>query len=516
MAWRKVDLMLRREFIASLAALVASPGFAQTHGESGLQTKGVGTPFKADDVVSLARQLSRRDYVSPERIPEAWTSISYEDYVSIWFDVRNALWEAEGDTPLRLDVFAPGLYFPTPIGISVVEDGVARPLVFDLGVFDKTDKFPELPIDDTLGYSGLRLRAELEKQGIYQEFAVFQGASYFRAIGTGNIYGLSARGLAIDTAEPTGEEFPEFRSFWLEKPAPGQETFVLHALLDGPSCTGAYRFEITPGSPLVMDVSARIFPRRDCDNIGIAPLTSMFQYDQTNRHRFTDFRPAVHDSDGLLIVNGAGETIWRPLANPATLQISAFIDDNPKGFGLMQRARKFSDFADLEALYHRRPGVWVEPKGDWGEGSVSLIEIPTPSEIFDNIVCYWRPRNGLRSGSENTFEYRLTWGEDSAYGNGLPVLNTMIGSAFENDGIIAAIDFAPGIDVPENLDDLTKIVQSSAGEVSGGVLQRNPETGGPRLAFKFHPGDAQLIEFRAQLRLNGAPLSEVWLYRWTP
>lgn len=506
--------MLRREFIASLAALAATPGLAELSEEPGLQLKD-GIPFDADDVARIAEVLSRKAYSPPRRIPQAWTDISYEDYASIWFDVRNALWENEPETPLRLDVFSPGLYFPNPVDISVIEDGMAHPLRFDLGVFDKTDKFPDLPIDETLGYSGLRLRAELEKDGIFSEFAVFQGASYLRAIGTGNIYGLSARGLAIDTAEPKGEEFPEFRAFWLEKPAPGTQTFVVHALLDSPGCTGAFRFEITPGSPLVMDVTARIFARRDLTNVGIGPLTSMFQYDQTNRHRFSDFRPAVHDSDGLQIVNGAGETLWRPLANPRHLQVSAFVDEDPQGFGLLQRAREYSDFADLQAHYHRRPGVWVEPKSDWGKGSVTLVEIPTPSEIYDNIVCYWRPENGLAKGSDTTFSYRLTWGEEITHGAGLTVLNTLIGSAFENNGTIVAIDFAPGADVPEDLDEIEILVRASAGEVSSGVLQRNPETGGPRLAFKFHPGDENLIEFRAQLRLNGAPLSEVWLYRWT-
>lgn len=506
--------MLRRDFVTSLAALMATPAFAETSGEPGLQTVS-GTPFRPSDVVDLARSLAAREFQQPRRIPDAWTGITYDDYQSIWFDGRNALWQKEAETPLRLDVFAPGLYFPHPIDIAVVENGEARPLQFDMGVFDTTDKFPDLPIDDSLGYSGLRLRAELETPGIYQEFAVFQGASYFRAIGTGNIYGLSARALTIDTASPEGEEFPDFRSFWLEKPGTETGTFVLHALMDGPSCTGAYRFEITPGSPLVMDVTAHVFPRRNIDNVGIAPLTSMFQYDQTNRHRFTDFRPAVHDSDGLLIVNGAGETIWRPLANPSNLQISAFVDDGPKGYGLIQRARNYSDFADLEALYHRRPGVWIEPVGDWGAGSVSLIEIPTPSEIYDNIVCYWRPANGVQRGSENVYAYRLTWGEEVSYGTGLTVMNTMIGSAFENRGTIVLIDFAPGDTVPEDLGEVEIVVRGSAGEVSSGVLQRNPETGGPRLAFKFEPGDATLIEFRAQLRLNGEPLSEVWLYRWT-
>jgi len=290
---------------------------------------------------------------------------------------------------------------------------------------------------------------------------------------------------------------------------------VLHALLDSPSCAGAYRFEITPGNALVMDVEARIFPREDMNHVGIGPLTSMFQYDQTNRHRFTDFRPAVHDSDGLLIVNGAGETLWRPLANPTFLQISSFVDNNPSGFGLMQRAQEYRDFADLEALYHRRPGVWVEPKEDWGEGAVTLVEIPTQSEIYDNIVCFWAPKETWSAGSDHAFAYRLTWSQDNTYGKGLTVLNTMIGSAFDNQGTIVLIDFDTGADLPEDFSTISHPVQASAGTVSGGVLQRNPETGCPRLAFKFEPGDAQTIELRTQLRVNNKPLSEVWLYRWT-
>ncbi len=505
--------MLRREFLASLAALAAVPSRGFAEAEPGLQL-GQASAFDPSLVVNLARQAARRAYQTPGAVPKPWTEISYEDYVSIWFDGRNALWEGQGDVPLRLDVFAPGLYFPHPIDIAVVEDGQARPLKFDLGVFDKTDKFPDLPITDPLGYSGLRMRAELEKPGIYQEFAVFQGASYFRAIGTGDIYGLSARGLAIDTAEPNGEEFPDFRAFWLETPDPGSKTTVIHALLDSPSTTGAYRFEITHGAPLVMDISASLFPRRELAHVGIAPLTSMFQFDQTNRDRFSDFRPAVHDTDGLLINNGNGETLWRPLANPKHLQISAFQDDSPRGFGLMQRARKFSDFNDLEALYHRRPGVWIEPGEDWGRGAVTLVEIPTDREVYDNIVSYWRPAEPLRKGIEHRMSYRLTWGGASDYGTGLRVLNTAIGKAFEH-GIIVAIDFEDGPGVPDDLSKVTKHIYTSAGEISPGVLQRNPETGGPRLAFKFHPGEAGLIEFRAELRVDGTPLSETWLYRWT-
>ncbi|MEO1745067.1 MAG: glucan biosynthesis protein G [Pseudomonadota bacterium] len=509
--------MLRRDLLTGILALAASPalgsGLEVPPDEPGLQL-GAAAPFDPDDVVSLAQARAVEPYRRRPAVPRAWTDITYEDYRSIGYEVRNALWEQEPDTPLRLDVFAPGLYFPRPIKIAIVDKGAAQPLLFDLAVFDKTDKFPNLPITDELGYSGLRLRAELEKPGLYNEFATFQGASYFRAIGTGDIYGLSARGLAIDTAEPRGEEFPEFEAFWLEKPVKGSNDFVLHALLDSPSVTGAYRFVISPGQPLKMAVEATVFARKTLPHVGIAPLTSMFHFDQTNRDRFSDFRPAVHDSDGLLIRNGAGETIWRPLANPRSLQISAFVDENPRGFGLMQRARRFSDFADLEALYHRRPGLWVEPDGDWGRGAVTLVEIPTDKEIYDNIVAYWRPAEPLEPGTAHRMAYSLTWGESSDYGSGLKVLNTRIGNAFES-GIIVAIDFENGTGVPDDLSAVQRVVRASAGEVSGGVLQRNPETGGPRLAFKFHPGDAELIEFRAALRIDNEPLTETWLYRWT-
>ncbi len=510
--------MLRRDVLTGLMAIAASPAISQTEGaaeaaEPGLQL-GDATPFDPSVVIEKARALAAKPYAEPTRIPEAWTDIEYEDYVSIWFDARNALWHDKADTSLKVDVFPPGLYYPHPVDIAVVDGDSARPLKFDMGVFDKTDKFPDLPIDDTLGYSGLRLRAELETPGIHTEFAVFQGASYFRAIGTGDIYGLSARGLAIDTAEPSGEEFPEFRAFWIEQPEPQSPTFVLYALMDSPSCSGAYKFTITHGQPLTMDVEATLFARVDMAHIGIGPLTSMFQFDETNRDRFSDFRPAVHDSDGLLIHNGADETIWRPLANPTNLQVSAFRDENPKGFGLMQRARKFSDFADLFALYHRRSGLWVAPGEGWGPGAVTLIEIPTDDEIYDNIVAYWRPDGGLAAGQEHRMTYQLTWGDDSAFGAGLRVLNTRIGDAFET-GIIVAIDFEDGDALPEDLETVERQIWASAGQVDGGILQRNPETGGARLAFRFIPGEAGLIEFRAQLRLNGAPLSETWLYRWT-
>ncbi|MCE0506705.1 glucan biosynthesis protein G [Roseivivax sp. GX 12232] len=514
--------MLRRELLMGLAGLVATRAAAEggtgesapaAEAEPGMQL-GAPSSFSRADVTRMARDLAAKSFEAPARIPEAWTNISYDDYRAIWFDHRNALWEPEGELPFRVDFFAPGLYFPTPIEVSVVDGGEARPVLFDMGVFDTSDRFPDLPVDESLGYSGLRLRAELDTPGIFTEFAVFQGASYFRGIGAGQTYGLSARGLAVDTAEPSGEEFPEFRRFWIERPAARDAEIVVHALLDGPSASGAYRFRIRPGERLDIRVEAEIFARTRLRHYGIAPLTSMFQFDETNRHRFSDFRSAVHDSDGLLILNGGGETIWRPLANPAQLQISGFQDNNPRGFGLMQRARGFEDFGDLEAHYHRRPSLWIVPGEEWGPGEVTLVEIPTDDEIYDNIVAYWRPRVPLEPGQSAAFSYDMSWGARGVHGEGLAVINTRSGKD-RGGGLRFTIDFAPDPEEPLDLDQLVPLVRASAGEVVAPIVERNPETGGVRLGFKLLPGDAQVIEMRAQLRSEEAGLSEVWLYRWT-
>ncbi|UWQ90127.1 glucan biosynthesis protein G [Rhodobacteraceae bacterium M382] len=500
--------LTRRSFLAS--ALVSTSVLALSPAS---RAAGVA-PFRHDMIIERARDMAARPYQPRPKVPQDWLDMSYEEYQTIWFRNKDALW-ADSDRSYNVDFFHPGLYFPRPIRVNTVEAGVTTPVPFDFALFDKTDKAPDLTIDDTLGYSGLRLRTEMSQPGIKNEFCVFQGASYFRAIGQDQFYGLSARGLALKTGDPMGEEFPDFTEFWLEAPAAGQRNIVIHALMDSPSITGAYRFDITPGEACEMEVEATLFAREDLPHVGVAPLTSMFLFDRTNHTRFDDFRPAVHDSDGLLVVNGNGEILWRPLANPKRLQISAFVDENPRGFGLMQRPRAYSDYADLEAHYHKRPGLWVEPRGNWGKGSVTLVEIPADQEIYDNIVAYWRPRGKYSAGDRIDLSYHLSWGLDPV----LPVarvIDTASGERlFGKVGRLMVVDFEDHplfADGPEALD---IHINSPHVDTTSGVLQRNPETGGLRLAFAFDPEDRDHVELRAQLRRNGEPASEVWLYRWT-
>lgn len=499
-------MITRRDFLASLAAICALPN---------LSAFANGQQFSRGWLEAEAQRRSQSDYAPAPLIPEAWRELSYEDYKHIWFNGKKAIW-ADEDRPLRFDLFTAGLYFPRAVGIHTVTNGLAYRLPFDLSRFDKTDKFPELPVDDTMGYSGIRLRAELNQPSIFEEFMVFQGASYFRAIGNRQTYGLSARGLALGTASPEGEEFPEFTDFWIEAPEAGASEFTVHAILDGPATTGAYSFRIMPGLPTMVDVEAILFPRKELPHVGFGALTSMFLFDETNRSRFNDFRPAVHDSEGLLIVNGNNERIWRPLANHKKVEISAFQDRNPRGFGLMQRTRDPERFADLEAHYEARPSLWIMPKGDWGEGAVELIEIPADREIYDNIVAYWRPRQPLPAGQAHRFSYGMAWGEETpAVPDVARIMNTRIGKGFDQKKTVVTVDFAKHPAFGRELEDLEIVLRSPSLEIAPGVLQRNPGTGGVRLAFSFNPGDEATVEMRAQLRSKKTPVSEVWLYRWT-
>jgi len=465
----------------------------------------------------LARALAERPHrPRADPLPQALARLTYDGYRRLQFDPAHALWR-DLDLPFQLQPHHRGFLFHERVDVFEVADGHATRLRYRPEAFTYDGR----PLDDPqdgLGFAGFRLLHPINRPDHFDEVCSFLGASYFRALGRGHVYGLSARGLSIGTADPAGEEFPTFTAFWVERPKPGDRHVWVHALLESPSLTGAWHFRIVPGDATVMDVVATVFPRRDVRRVGVAPSTSMFFFAPHNRDGISDYRTAVHDSDGLLMRSGAGEQIWRPLSNPQALQISGFQDENPHGFGLMQRMRAFADYNDLEAAYHRRPSLWVEPMESWAAGEVTLIEIPTRSEIHDNIVAAWTPRDGLRAGAPVTLRYRLHWlGQALGDGRLLRFASTRQGLVDQpprDQGRLRrfVLDTTPGEASTAALPDAE--VTASAGAVENVVVQQNPETGGLRLAFELRPGTAKLVELRARLLRGGTPVSETWIYRW--
>ena len=472
--------------------------------------------WDAQTVRKLARDLAAAAYRAPDaKLPDAIAGLSYDAYRDIHFDPAQSLWRGKG-LPFEVQFFHRGSLFANRADIFEVADGQATPVAYRPELFSFGPKAGAPPSGD-LGFAGFRIQAPLNRSDYFDEVAAFLGASYFRAVAKGQQYGMSARGLSINTADPRGEEFPSFKAFWLERPQPGTNSLVVTALLDSPSAAAAMRFTIRPGEATVFDVELTLFPRVDVPQPGIATGTSMFYFDASNRGGVDDYRRAVHDSDGLMMLTGRGEELWRPLANPRTLQVSSFMDSSPRGFGLMQRKRGFHAYEDLEAHYERRPGLWVEPIGDWGEGVVQLVEIPTKGEIHDNIVAFWRPKQPLRAKVENNFTYRLHWAATAPSRSELArVTATRSGAGPAGATRLFVLDLE-GERLKSLPADARPRVAASAdhGAISNAVAQPNPEQGGWRLSFELAPEDNKSVELRATLLLGDAPLSETWVYRWT-
>jgi glucans biosynthesis protein len=469
-------------------------------------------PFTVQTVADLARTRAAQPYRPPPAdLPARLAKLDYDAYRGIRFRPERALWRSEG-LPFQAQFFHRGFFFKERVDLDEVVAGQARPIPYDPTAFaSRLVDLAGLPAD--LGYAGLRLHAPINRPDYFDEVAVFQGASYFRSLGRDQVYGLSARGLALNTTGPGGEEFPVFRRFWLERPGPHADTCVIHALLDSPSAAGAWRFAIRPGEATVFEVEARLYPRRDLATVGIAPLTSMYLFGPASPRRFDDFRRAVHDSDGLQMLNGAGERLWRPLTNPSSIQESAFADRGPRGFGLVQRSRRLSDFEDLEARYDRRPSCWIEPQGDWGPGAVHLVELPSAKEIEDNVVAFWRPDAPLQAGREHLFRYRMSWGPPPAPGVAR-VVQTRTGADWNATGARQfSIDYQG--ETASDLQGVQPRVSASAGRTSPPIATRDPRTGALRVAFELQPGSARTVELRAALERSGRPASETWMYRWT-
>jgi glucans biosynthesis protein len=506
----------RRQFLATSAALPVAVSFPSAIGAPAPtnSAKPSDAPFDAVNVRQMARDLAQKPYQPPDTsLPDGLKNLDYDKYRKIRFVPDKALWRGE-NLPFQIQLFHRGFFFSNRVDIYEISEGRARPVRYSPSLFTFEDVAAPPPNSD-LGFAGFRIHAPMNRPDYYDEVGVFLGASYFRAVAKGQHYGLSARGLAINTADPKGEEFPFFKIFWIEKPQPKTNSIVVHALLDSKSAAAAYRMTIRPGETTVYDVEMNLFPRADIPEVGIAPMTSMFFFGANDRQNVDDFRPAVHDSDGLAIRNGRGEVLWRAINNPADLQVSSFYDINPRSFGLLQRQREFHVYEDLESHFEMRPSLRVEPIGDWGSGEVRLIEIPTQNEVHDNIVAFWRPKDPLRAKGEYAVTYRLHWGA-SEIGKELAVfLKTRIGAAGD-DARLFVLDIVGDKLKGVKPETVRGIVSANFGKIANVVTQPNPQSGGWRLSFNLAPEKQKVVELRAQLMQNDEPLSEIWTYRWTP
>ncbi|HVY80138.1 MAG TPA: glucan biosynthesis protein G [Steroidobacteraceae bacterium] len=392
---------------------------------------GEARAFGFDDVAAIAQRQARAPYRSNSREPPAeLKALTYDQYRDIRFRPDHALWRPDR-LQYELMFFHLGKFQTQSVRINEVTARGVRHIPYDSNDFNYGHNKLSPKNWGDVGFAGFRAHYPLNNPSYKDEVVVFLGASYFRALGAGQRYGLSARGLAIDTVGGKGEEFPRFSEFWIVKPAPDAKVLTVYALLDSPRASGAYQFDIHPGGDTVMDVRCRIWLRAPVATLGIAPLTSMFAFGENQPHR-TDFRPEVHDSDGLMVAAGNGEWLWRPLLNPKSTLTTSFGMSELHGFGLMQRDRNFASYEDAEARYELRPSAWVEPVGSWGAGRVELVQLSTPDETNDNIVAYWVPE---KLGSKDTpleFSYRLHWqGDDMQRPPGAWVTQTRVGRGFQ-------------------------------------------------------------------------------------
>ena len=476
--------------------------------------------FGIDQVAARARALSAEAYRDRRVEVPQWMMVgetTYDQWRDIRFRPEAALWRDEG-LPFQVQFFHPGLYYGHSVAVNVVENGTSRPVGFSTRLFDYGKNTFAKRIPSDIGYAGFRVHAPVKTPEYYDEVIVFLGASYFRAIGRDHLYGLSARGLAIDTAVAGGEEFPNFTEFWLVEPTADARQLVIYALLESPSATGAYAFTVTPGVETRVDVEARLFFRREVERLGIAPLTSMFFFGENSRRRFDDFRPEVHDSDGLLLHSSAGEWLWRPLENPETLTVNAFQLNNPRGFGLLQRDRDFANHQDLETHAEQRPSAWIEPRGDWGDGAVELVQIPTDTELNDNIVAFWRPTKSPQPGDERSFQYSLFWfADDPARPAGGRAVATRQDAGTLENGRRFVVDFAGGPLADRASDTAPQpVVSASGGTVEDVHIVQNAAIQGWRLGLQVQPATQQPVELRAYLESDGDVLTETWSYTFTP
>lgn len=510
----------RREVMASAIVASALPALPRL---AAAADPDMGEPvaFSFDTIRGMARELAASPY-SPPAVPDAAVleSIDYDLHNLITYRAERTLWgDVAGAAKVRF--FHPGRYFKEPVDIFVVENGQARKLEFSLDLFDMPPDHPAHQLKQA-GFAGFRVMDPEAKN----DWMAVLGASYFRTSGYSGQFGLSARGLAIDSGGPGPEEFPRFSKFWLERAPEGG--IVIHALLEGPRVTGAYRLDTrhVPGKGVFQTIDTDIFLRGDVERLGIAPLTSMFWYGKNNHFVGPDWRPEIHDSDGLEMLLGTGERIWRPLNNPPRVMANAFRADGVKGFGLGQRERSFEQYQDDGVFYEKRASVWITPQGDWGAGSVMLIELPTNDEIHDNIVAFWNPADRAAAGQEFSLRYKLDWVNDSPSQPVARFIATRVGSGgvpgqprpANTVKFVLDLD-GKGLEGLDRSSGVEAVVEASRGTLSLIYAFPIATTDRWRVTFDLEFGqepDDSPIDLRLFLRHEGQAMSETWIYQAFP
>jgi periplasmic glucans biosynthesis protein len=510
---KRMPRLTRRLFVGSAAAA----GFAPL---AGAQQPGAlaflqavlqdGTRFEPGVVVEAARLLSRRPYTPPTvTLPEPFANLNAEAYGAIRHRPERRIW-AEENRSFVLEPLHRGSIYSAPVAISVVEDGIVRRLVYDPNRYS-FGRLPPVGQPGDIGFSGFRLATTGD---LGREIAVFQGGTFFRSSAKGQLPGALSRALAIRTADARGEEFPLFRAFWIERPG-NDGVITIHAIADSESATAAFRFTLRANDVTILDTEGTVFARAAVETIGLAPMQASFYFGGNRRRSIDDLRPAVFEVNGLQMLNGRGEWIWRPLSNPEQLQISSFMDENPRGFGLVQRERDFNAFQDDEQRFELKPSLWIEPIGDWSSGTVQLIEIPSESEVNDNIIAFWRPRAPLAAGSETSLAYRQFWCWAPPDRPRLAQATAFrIGRGSQPRRRRCLVEFmgeAFATDPP----DLKLSITASAGQITAHRLSVNPQRQSARVLFELDPGTETASELRLLVEQGDRPFSETWLYRWT-
>jgi glucans biosynthesis protein len=515
----------RRAIIGAIAATGldrALPGAAAAQ-QDAFQNRA--PRFGFEDVIRRARELAGAPFEDAvPRLPAAFDTLDYDAWRDIRFKSDHALFSGNGGS-FRLETFHLGFLYRRAVTINTIRDGIPTPIPYSPALFDYGRVKIDKPLPVNTGFSGFRLHFPVNDPHVHDEVVSFLGASYFRFLGRDQKYGLSARALCVE-AGTGAESFPFFREFWIETPPAGGNRATIFALLDGEAATGAYRFELAAGQESLLDVQATLFPRRAGVKFGLAPLTSMYLTGETDRRMRDGFRGELHDSDGLLMHSGAGEWLWRPLGNPARERVSSFIDPSNQGFGLLQRDRAFESYQDLDLAYESRPSYFVEPQGDWGEGRVELIELPTSDEATDNIVASWIGAAALEQKKPFAYAYRVT----AAIETPRLTPNGRVVNTFETNARALGspepltpgthrflVDFAGG-DLAYYVADPAQ-VEVVASAINGQVLRAsvvaNAHIDGLRALFDVSVKPGETADLRLFLRVGARALTETWTYPWT-